>query len=589
MSSSEDESQQHLAQQRDTFNTSNQYEALHQEIDLDELPQADYASQSVASTAASSEAAIDSEQVEKSPHYDEDASDSDPPDPNRPNRYYGPPSTWRDWTAPERDIARSLEQIKAKDLSVHLYNSYALRVRAQGLRNRSKVDKRRAKSIWEPPKNWAAWPMPAAEVPRQPVKASDNSLDVGELSYAILPEDSPRKDLEDFILATITRLARERFESRPWESPDDKMPKQGAMASLSQKLREISAKSKSMGSSQASATASRRSSVAPSEAQTEYPNSSNTSSESDISMDQGFESPNRGSSVTNSLSSEDDDGDESEVSSPQRDIFVAGDQQPVPLIDDAVGRQIALPSIRHIISSLEVLLTGLHESRRHYDVSDRDRKRKRRPSTQKLGSQSRPSSAASKEAEGRNFFNRDEDVGNSISSQSGYKNNSDDSLTSEPVAEPQRPASRSQSRAKSDHPYGLRDWTDILGIAAVQGWNAQTIERARIRCNALFNGHIKTTPLGFESSKGFASELQESVQGSASTAGEGREDKIEGGVHVDGFLQPIAWRKSLRARNRESENLKQREKRSRSRGSARTSKGSRLDSGDSEDEAMDES
>src|SRR2546430_9793823 len=45
----------------------------------------------------------------------------------RPNRYYGPASTWRSWTKDDRDVAESLKLDRAQDLSIHLYNAHALR------------------------------------------------------------------------------------------------------------------------------------------------------------------------------------------------------------------------------------------------------------------------------------------------------------------------------------------------------------------------------------------------------------------------------------------------------------------------------
>src|SRR5437868_6984891 len=45
----------------------------------------------------------------------------------RPNRYYGPASTWRSWTKEDRDVAESLELDRAQDLSVHLYNAHVIR------------------------------------------------------------------------------------------------------------------------------------------------------------------------------------------------------------------------------------------------------------------------------------------------------------------------------------------------------------------------------------------------------------------------------------------------------------------------------
>lgn len=49
----------------------------------------------------------------------------------RPNRWRGAPTTWTTFTAPERGLSNSLDQIRNADLSLHLYNAFALRQRAE--------------------------------------------------------------------------------------------------------------------------------------------------------------------------------------------------------------------------------------------------------------------------------------------------------------------------------------------------------------------------------------------------------------------------------------------------------------------------
>lgn len=45
---------------------------------------------------------------------------------NRPNRWKGPKSTWRNLTQEERLLWRSLKQLDNEDLGVHLYNAFQL-------------------------------------------------------------------------------------------------------------------------------------------------------------------------------------------------------------------------------------------------------------------------------------------------------------------------------------------------------------------------------------------------------------------------------------------------------------------------------
>lgn len=47
----------------------------------------------------------------------------------RPNRWKGSKATWHVYTQEERLIYKSLEEIRNRDLSVHLYNAFALKNR----------------------------------------------------------------------------------------------------------------------------------------------------------------------------------------------------------------------------------------------------------------------------------------------------------------------------------------------------------------------------------------------------------------------------------------------------------------------------
>ena len=64
--------------------------------------------------------------------YSNSNSDSQNPEypPHRANRWPDAPSTWLSVTAQERGLASSLDALRDRDLSVHLYNAFALRKRA---------------------------------------------------------------------------------------------------------------------------------------------------------------------------------------------------------------------------------------------------------------------------------------------------------------------------------------------------------------------------------------------------------------------------------------------------------------------------
>lgn len=71
-----------------------------------------------------------------SEYYDSGESESEV---TRPNRWAGAPSTWQSITQQERDLAGSLDELRNRDLSVHLFNAHALSKRAARL-SEDKVD-----------------------------------------------------------------------------------------------------------------------------------------------------------------------------------------------------------------------------------------------------------------------------------------------------------------------------------------------------------------------------------------------------------------------------------------------------------------
>ena len=91
---------------------------------------------------------------------DTDSEDATGTDDSSTRPKHGPASTWRDQTASEREIAVSLDQLEAKDLALHLYNVYALK---RGAKNGNVTHPRG----WVPPDAWTAWPLAPSVVPRE--------------------------------------------------------------------------------------------------------------------------------------------------------------------------------------------------------------------------------------------------------------------------------------------------------------------------------------------------------------------------------------------------------------------------------------
>lgn len=142
-----------------------------------------------------------------------------PPLPSRPNKYHGPASTWRNWTAPERDLAASLDQLRARNLSVHLYNAFKLKQRAstllaqQGSRHEEKIME---EARWAPPKVWTAWPLPPDVVPREGEEKHWEDAETPSKPINVKPS-KPSEPLRELLVAQVLRQAKERFAAREWE------------------------------------------------------------------------------------------------------------------------------------------------------------------------------------------------------------------------------------------------------------------------------------------------------------------------------------------------------------------------------------
>ena len=141
-------------------------------------------------------------------------------EPPRPNKFHGPPSTWRSLTATDRAIANSLDQIKAADLGIHLYNAHALKKRQRLLKAaRNDEDAELEYDTWEPPKQWTAWPMMAAEVPRGQIRSFDEPTKDEYVWRSLEQQKGSTQDLKGALTAIFLKEAKERFLRR--ESEDE--------------------------------------------------------------------------------------------------------------------------------------------------------------------------------------------------------------------------------------------------------------------------------------------------------------------------------------------------------------------------------
>ncbi|MCJ1463746.1 hypothetical protein MMC07_002355 [Pseudocyphellaria aurata] len=135
---------------------------------------------------------------------------------SRFNKYDGPQSTRRKGTALERALAESLDQLTAKDLAVHLYNVHALKRRARKVsvqrrsRSADNGDPSTNGQEWMPTKNWTAWPLPPDLVPRNFNGPHWSYQDFLQPSHSDDKHKTSRQELKDLLVAQVIKKAKQR-------------------------------------------------------------------------------------------------------------------------------------------------------------------------------------------------------------------------------------------------------------------------------------------------------------------------------------------------------------------------------------------
>ena len=403
---------------------------------------------------------------------------------SRPARFRGPPSTWRNWTAAERDLAASLDQLQAKDLSVHLYNSYKLgqRHRNQDPGPRKSIASRSRKanewSNWTPPKAWTAWPLPPDIVPREHDELRWEEDPV--LSRPQIPSPMrPGQHLQEMLMAQILRTAKENFHERLQEIPPGLETTSTAQGQQSHDLEESSSKISS--------------------------------------AKNGHETPG---------------------------------QRPIVMADDDRASEILQATVQHMMTRLDNLLVGLHHARSAYLLFESS------------GSDSDGQTSQRSISRGRSHKRRRDASKSDESSEARHEAISPSRQKSGSKSRIQH--ARSSSRKTRDKKFrdrkgrlGLRDWSDVLGVASMIGWHEDVIGTSSARCATLFDEGIKFRTL--EEGKKVEKEHEYlpsflPLISSAHSQGEtwraidnhsnSFDEKMVGGVHIDGFLKPIKGKKS---------------------------------------------
>ncbi|RMY92112.1 hypothetical protein D0861_02696 [Hortaea werneckii] len=365
---------------------------------------------------------------------------------DRPNRFEGPAGTWRHYTEQERETAASLDQQRANDLSVHLYNAHALKSRHYSPSRASQVQPWKDKSHWltrneagelpwHPDRNWTAWPLPANEVPRREEAFGVPVENLLDDANTLKKDESwvPSADLRDEVEALMLRKAKTRFRSRNWA------------------VREASR-------------------VPP------YP------LETTNGVDGGEDQAGPGSH------SEEEEGAvqnlEAETTHLHRHQQPHHHHPPALLADEDQASALLRPTVRHIVSKFDDILIGLHESRQGHRQRAPFSRSRSRPSRSR--SNSKPAATGSQsQPRPRSSEKRGNVDSDSQREESEHDDDHEAAISSDGEAKSVQKGRRRPS-GQSKKELGLRDWSEVLGVAALTGWDQAVIDRTARRCAALF-------------------------------------------------------------------------------------------------------
>jgi hypothetical protein len=346
----------------------------------------------------------------------------------RPNRYHGPASTWRSWTKDEREVAESLDLERAQDLSIHLYNAHALRKQTQKLRGSSSRKRRRGTSETDGEEDEIfGVPKVWSAWPMPPHEVPRKHLGT------VAIDTRPSKELEDCLISMTMKAAREQWNAREWQEGDN--------------LRQQT--SIKHGDQQGGTAA-------------KLPDHEEALGVQ-ISGSQAFADDESSQDDSDDASAEDGHG-------------IDPNAKPVPLADDEKARRLLLPSTRHVISKLDHLLMALHRARQSYaspifmDEDDR-------------------AAGSTTDAEGHSSTSSKKRRRRSLAQRaSSVSTVGTDASASISTSRRRKGVWKEGSvpRNRKLQGLGLRDWSDVLGMAALTGWDEDTVVRASKRCAVLF-------------------------------------------------------------------------------------------------------
>jgi RNA polymerase I specific transcription initiation factor len=442
-------------------------------------------------------------------------SDSNPEIPTRSNKRQKTAADWRSRHEDEITLGASLDHLRSQDLGVHLYNAHKLHVRAVPFKQKKRRGGQAGFQTMDPPRGWAAWPLPAKDVPREREEALRQWHVSEDRQWTVLSQDQPkssRQVLEEVVIAHAARKARERFQKREWEEKSDDYE---------------------------SVYCDSRDGVPEEE---RAPPTSRNYPEGDV-PDNDADQNEPASSHLNGTSTSDSKGIIApplhKVEPPKGEFLVENARLvPGPLTDEEHITALLQRPARQVLSQLDALLAAMHYAKvkkpktgRFYEHESDERKRcenaanapdARTPDGSDAPPPDAPNPSATMDADNADKGESPVNIGRAFKHL-------------------RRPP--------------LRDWSAVLGFAALAGWPASTVQRARARCEQLFEQRmdfVRSMGEGEEASSDEA-ETEDECQPEPQTLEDQRAEHIfpgkldaaaiKDGVHVDWFLTPLSMPK----------------------------------------------
>jgi hypothetical protein len=444
-----------------------------------------------------------------------DSDSADEAQPTRPNRFKGAEARWKGYTAADRQLAASLEQLHNSDLGAHLYNAHALKHRvrrpdAAGSKTwQSKEEWYKKGSELQftdasgtvqkaqiPPKRWTAWPQrPASATNRgRPPIHRGVTGPVEEWAIGGTGTTDPGEEIREELLATFLRLAKERWNTRV---EDDLDRERGRITQSRSRSR-----SRSAWSARSKRSVSR-----------------NNVKMKDDEDPEAVEADGEEQKYAEDLGKK-----RGRVPQPES-IF-----KPMFLADDDKAMRLLEPTINSVLSKMDDLALAIQRTRINHFGRGTYGRSSQSEGTSGAGS-GEPTSRSSSKAQSRRATSRrpsTRPASRATSVRSGNESDrarrkfkpilkarerypdSESTSTSESGAGTvkARPVPRKRGRPKSTTDdssasserdewwrVGQMDWSEVLGLAATQGWDERVISRTAQRCAALFGESISFVPL----------------------------------------------------------------------------------------------